>query len=451
MHDLRRQALESGKTVSRKARSRVASGASSKANSARNSPAQSRANSRGPAARHSSDDEEYLSDGTAWSHNSIDDLLNGEDVDLPADAWKSELHTRIEQIVDRKRSCTDGRADSLAAFAHILMARFAKDIIEGQMDELLPSMVRSIKAETSERETVMALKALTVTIVTMDSDDIYDSVADVLKRSIADSESNQVKISGIHALGMAAFLGGASEEEQEDIMTFFLEIVESDGLSVNAHDEGSVVTAALEEWGLLATDFEDLEEATETAIEAFVEQLESADAGVQVAAGENIALLFEKSYTPLEEDEEASGDEDGSDDSDEGSSGHKMVKRYSVYRRQDQLIHTLDELANVSTRSISKKDRKTLHSSFADIRNSVEKPTRGPKYSTALDQDTGRAYGGGRMKVKINRSVEVRIDKWWKLHRLSALRRALQSGFIHQYDENEAVSRCIPFSVAAKR
>ena len=285
--------------------------------------------------------------------------------------------------------------------------------------------------------------------MTLDSDDIYDDVADQLKRTISSSESIQVKIGAIHALGTAAFFGGASEEEEEDIMTYLLEIIESDGLSVEAHDEGLVVVAALEEWGLLATEIEDMEEATEAAIEAFVDQLESADAGVQIAAGENIALLYEKSYTPLEEDEELSEDADSEDD--EPTTGEKMVKRYTVWRRQDQLMHTLDELANISTRKISKKDRKTLHSSFADIRNSVEKPTRGPKYSTALDEETGRAYGGGRMKVRINRNVEVRIDKWWKLQRLNALRRVLQGGFTHQYDENEAVSRNLPFSVAGKR
>ncbi|KAF2654432.1 hypothetical protein K491DRAFT_600862 [Lophiostoma macrostomum CBS 122681] len=448
MHDLRRQALESGKTVSRKARSRVASGASSKANSTLNSPAQSRANSRAPS-RQGSDDEEYLSDGTAWSTNSIDDILNGDDVDLPPDAWKNELNTRIEQIVDRKRSSTDGRADSLHGYAHILMARYAKDEIEGHLRELLPSMLRSIRAETSERETIMALKALAVTIVTIDSDDIYDDAADQLKRTISSSESMQVKVGAIHALGTAAFFGGASEDEQEDIMTYLLEVVESDGLSVEAHDEGSVVIAALEEWGLLATEIEDLEATTEAAIETFVDQLESADSGVQIAAGENIALLYEKSYTPLEEDENLSEEVDSEDD--EPTTGDKMVKRYTVWRRQDQLLHTLDELANISTRKVSKRDRKTLHSSFADIRNSVEKPTRGPKYSTALDQETGRTYGGGRLKVRINRTVEVRIDKWWKLQRLNALRRLLQGGFTHQYDENEAVSRTLPFSVTSKR
>jgi hypothetical protein len=258
----------------------------------------------------------------------------------------------------------------------------------------------------------------------------------------------QVKASAIHTLGIAAFLGGASEDEMQDIMAFFLEIIESDGATVDAPDEGTVVIAALENWGLLATEMDDLEEDTEAAAEAFVEQLESSDAGVQIAAGENIALLYEKSHTPLEEDEELSDD---ADDSDGPRVDNKVVKRYNVYRRQDQLLHTLDELASISTRKISKKDRKNLHSSFADIRNTVEKPARGPKYSTAIDQETGRAYGGGRMKVRINRSVEVRIDKWWKLQILNALRRVLQGGFTHHYDENEAVSRCLPFSVAPKR
>lgn len=290
--------------------------------------------------------------------------------------------------------------------------------------------------------------ALAVTILTIDSDDIYDSVADQLKRTITNSESLQTKIGAVHALGTAAFFGGTSEDELDDVMAFFLEIVESDGLSVDAHDEGSIVIAALEEWGLLATGVDDLEEATEAAVEAFVEQLDSADAGVQIAAGEDIALLYEKSYTPREDDEEFS-DDDSDDEERPTNHGEKMIKRYNVYRRQDQLLHTLDELANISSRRVSKKDRKTLHSNFADIRNSVEKPTRGPKYSTALDQETGRTYGGGRMKVKINRSVEVRIDKWWKLQRLNALRRVLQAGFTHHFDENEAVSRCLPFSMAS--
>ncbi len=291
--------------------------------------------------------------------------------------------------------------------------------------------------------------ALAVTIVSLHSESIYDDVADQLKRSIQSSAHAEVKAEAIHTLGIAAFFGGAGDDEILEIMELFLEIIESDGASIDAQDEGNVVTAALEEWGLLATEIEDLEDQTETAADAFVEQLESANAGVQVAAGENIALLYEKSFTAQEEDEDVS-DEDHADDPEYQKNGEKLVKRYQVYRRQDQLLHTLEQLANVSTRRISKKDRKTLHSSFADIRNSVEKPTRGPNYSTAIDRETGKAYGA-RMKIGIMHNLEIRIDKWWKLHRLNALRRTLQGGFKHHYDQNELVSTTLPFSMARGR
>jgi hypothetical protein len=96
---------------------------------------------------------------------SIDDVLNGEDVNIPEDAWKAELNTRIEQITNLKRSSTDGRTESLNAYAHILMARYAKDEIEGHLSDLVSSMVKSIKQETTEAEAVKALKGMVHTQV----------------------------------------------------------------------------------------------------------------------------------------------------------------------------------------------------------------------------------------------------------------------------------------------
>jgi hypothetical protein len=93
-----------------------------------------------------------------YSTNSIDGILNGEDVEITEEAWKAELHTRVEQISNLKRSSTEGRAESLTAYAHILMARFARDQIENHLDDLLPSILKSIRQEATEREVVAALK-----------------------------------------------------------------------------------------------------------------------------------------------------------------------------------------------------------------------------------------------------------------------------------------------------
>jgi len=109
------------------------------------------------AYTHEFDRTSALTDRSS-STNSIDDILNSDDADVPADAWKTELNNRVEQIVDRKRSSTEGRAETFNAYTHILMARYAKDDIEPRMGELLPAILRSIKSQTTERETVIALK-----------------------------------------------------------------------------------------------------------------------------------------------------------------------------------------------------------------------------------------------------------------------------------------------------
>ena len=290
----------------------------------------------------------------------------------------------------------------------------------------------------------IAPAALGLTLVTDPSETIYDLVYQSLRRTIADSESAAVKSSAVRALSTAVFFGGASTDETQDIMDFFLEIIESDGLSVDAPDAANVVTAALEEWGFLATQIEDLEDASNTAMEAFVDQLDSSDATVQIAAGENIALVFEKSYTEREDDEEldSSGEEDELEQ-DAPSDGPKMIKRYDPYRRVDQLKHQLSSLASVSSRRLSKKDKKSLHANFADILNSVENPTRGPRYQNALNQETGRRYGS-RMTVRIHRTGVMKIDRWWKLHRLQALRRILGGGFVIHYERNEVIFDSLP-------
>jgi hypothetical protein len=269
---------------------------------------------------------------------------------------------------------------------------------------------------------------------------VYDAIFRALKYAYTNSEHPSVKAAAIHALGTAAIYGGASDLEIEEVMDSFLEIIESDGESVGAGDSAEVVAAACEEWGFLATSLDDIEDKNEIAMDAFVEQLESSDTSVQVAAGENIALLYEKSYTEREaEDGPASDEED-----EEGYAlDSSRVKRYEVYRQKHQLEHTLSQLANESSKRIAKKDRKALHVNFADILNTVEHPQRGPRYQKAIDQETGRRYGS-RLTIRIHKTGSMKIDKWWKLHRLQALRRVLGGGFVVHYENNEVVFDSLP-------
>lgn len=225
-------------------------------------------------------------------------------------------------------------------------------------------------------------------------------------------------------------------------MDFFLEIISTDGHFVDAPDDAEIVTAAIEEWGFLATQVEEMEDASEEATEAFVEQLESTDVNVQVAAGENIALLYEKSWSELEDDEEPEKRSDDSDDERDPTTIN-MVKRYTVYRQEHQLIQLLERLSKISSKRMSKKDRKSLHTNFADILNSVEHPTHGPRYSNSINDATNTVYGS-RMKVSLGGKQNATIDKWWKLIRLKALKRVLQGGYLIHYEANEVVFDTLP-------
>ena len=286
-----------------------------------------------------------------------------------------------------------------------------------------------------------------MTVVTSPSDLIYEAVCGPLKRVISDSMSVPTKVAAVHCLGTCTFFGGASDDEILDNMAYLLEIVASDGSFIDAQDEADPVVAALEEWGSLSTLIDDLADESEDAAEYFVDQLSSSDPGVQIAAGENIALLYEKSYRPLTDDD--SGTEFGGGDiiadPDDVPGVPKLVKNYDVYRRTDVLKDTLSDLASLNTRRLSKKEQKAIRTNFADILDSVEYPTHGPRYQNAISQDTGKRYGS-RMTVRIHKEGVMKIDKWWKLHRLQALRRVLESGFVKHYEANPIVFESLPYN-----
>ncbi|KAJ5219830.1 hypothetical protein N7468_009034 [Penicillium chermesinum] len=437
MPDLRRQVLESGKTVSRKAASREGTRPTSRASS-KTSARSSRNASRQPS---DDDDASYMSDDTAMSIGSLDDdNPEAENAD-----WPTELAERVQELLDRKRSSVQGREEALAAFCRLTKYHYAEEEIRTSVDDLLVAFVKSIRTDSSTRETTLALRAIELLAITSSDDKIYENTEPLLTRTIRDSESNAVKAAAIQCLGATTMFGGAGEDGILDQMTFLLDIVASDGQSIGAADDPKSVTAALQVWGFLLTEIDDFEGESEESIQILMDQLDSSDSGVQIAAGENIALLYEKSYTPQEDDDDEASEEEESDEHENDlSSGPKLVKRYNAYHNTPELERQLESLASIHTKRISKRDKKSLHSSFASILTTVENPRRGPRYNTAIDQDTNRHYGS-TLTVKIGRHGIMSIDRWWKWARLAGLRRILQGGFAeHYYQGNRSVLDNLP-------
>lgn len=464
MHeDLRRRALESGKTTSNKAKSKPSSRTSSRPNSASNSRVASRVQSR-----EASDDEDLdkgnLSDdttqrsashhralcgrlltGACHSINSIDALLESDDINEQAtDALRQELSDAIADLLERKGSSTKSREDSLSTYVKCLTSHYLAEVLYGRIPDLLNAFARSVKAETSDKETTLALRAMALTALTFEDSRLYEMVSSLLKRTIADSQSLPVKAAAIYAIGICISFGGAGDEEIYDVLTFLQEIASSDGAFVGADDDAEVVAAALNTYGFLATQLDNLEDDSEDAVAVFLDQLDAGDVRVQVAAGENIALLYEKSYTPREEDEPLTS---SSDENEEGSSDElgeqrpqsDVIKRYNAYHNATEVLDKVSALASLSTKQMNRRDKKVLHQSFATIASTVQNPKLGLQANNA-----------SKMVVRIHREGEMRVDKWWKLMRLNAIRRLLGGGFVNHYFEgNKQVLEALPMIMRA--
>lgn len=169
------------------------------------------------------------------------------------------------------------------------------------------------------------------------------------------------------------------------------------------------------------------------SMDALVDQLDSSEVSVQVAAGENIALLYEKSFTEAEEDELDHPEQT------------KMVQRYRPYARVDDLIHTLESLSAGSKKYLNKRNKKTQKSAFSDILRTVEEPQKGPGYRESLDKHG--AIRGSKLTVRVHKSGVLRVDKWWKLLRLQHLRRILAAGFLTHWTENPVIFESLEYDL----
>lgn len=250
---------------------------------------------------------------------------------------RQDLTDTIADLLDRKGSSKKSRTESLQRYDYCLAHHYMAESLYGRVPELISTLTRSVKEEKTETETTLALHAIALTCVTFEDDSIYESVSSLLRRTITDSTSPHVKAVAIDSFAICLTFGGAGPEEILESLTFLLEIITSDGGFVDAPDNAEVVTSALQNWGFLATQVPDMESESEDAVAAFLDQLESDEVKVQIAAGENIALLYEKSY--VHKDDLDSDDEDlvaaaedsakshHDTDSEEEDTGY--IKRYS--------------------------------------------------------------------------------------------------------------------------
>jgi hypothetical protein len=343
--------------------------------------------------------------------------------------WAERLQDRVTELQDRKRSSVQGREATLGGYNHLLKHHVAQRQLERSAADVMSILLKDIKNGSSEEERLRAIKAFTLTVLTCPSDTIFAQALPVLKSACHDSEADEeaIKVETIRALSVSVTYGGGSSHAAEEVLDFLLEIVESDGHSVDAADSGPVVTAALQAWAFVASHMEDLTVQFEAAIEAFVEQLDSSDPEVQTSAGVNIALLFESARDCEEE------------------TGESFDLQYNQHR----IITRMSEIVRDTSKTVSKKERRNLRFNFSSIVTSLERG-KGPGYSTAgrsgpnphtgvSNSDWGefREFGY-REKIRVYNQFLL-IDTWSLHARVEVLKSLLGGGFGVHYLENPVV------------
>lgn len=436
MHDLRKKVLlESGKTLSRKARSRPDSKTATPTTSPGHSPHGSRAGSRYASENENSSDSEFEDTMTMSTASGSDH--NGEEDN--ARPWTDRLQMRVTELVaggrsgERKKMSNQEREDMLKSYLHIVRHYYVQAEIRSSMNDILLGLVRSARAGVSANERTLALRALAVTILTNPTDSVLDQHATTLKTIAEGDEAEEVKVAAIYTLAVAAMYGDGSTEAAEDMLQYMIDIIESDGHIVDAPDSADVVVAALKSWGFIAAHLEDLSDQSEQAMEAFVEQLASSDAHVQTSAGDNIALLFE---TAREMEEE---------------SGEKMNFRYDPKR----LAQQMREISRGS-KSMSKRDRRHLKGDFTSIATGLERG-KGPGYSTAGFPMSNPNKGGSAVNSAHGEDInefgyrqtifvgkeKMTIDSWALSAKTEFLRIVLAGGFPTHLAQNETVQEML--------
>lgn len=150
------------------------------------------------------------------------------------------------------------------------------------------------------------------------------------------------------------------------------------------------------------------------------------------AAGRTIAVIYEKYDYSLEEDEE-----------DGGAQFDEDYNVNSPYYEQEQLFAILERLLNLSSKKVSKKDKKEVNSVFRNISNTVrtyvdpskrELVYKGTPEGLQLQSSTIDSSS-----IKLSKYKTLRINTWYSYIRLKHLRWCFSFGLHSQLLVNESI------------
>ncbi|CAH0004915.1 unnamed protein product [Clonostachys byssicola] len=347
-------------------------------------------------------------------------LLALEELDLtPFDPKKL-----VSELQDRKNNQTDTRELLLHHYVKTLRNQYSAefDNFDGQVDELFGVFLRGANRGATPKERSLSLQSYFLTATIADVDRV-DSTRNILKQILSDDDDEECQIHALYALCLTVVFYAASKDEVFDFLDFLVEIVQSNGDSINALDKDGVMVATFECWAFAATHV-DIWQHADYAMDTFVEKLDSTDVETQTIASECIAFIFEASRAHEQEE------------------GEPFQLPYDPQR----IAGRINGLTKVSVKSRSRKDRRDLRESLRSVGTSLDRGV-GPYYSTATNAEDGKELGY-RFKLRkrdaIGHQYHAPVESWHFYHRIHFLRNVFKGGLErHMENDNPIVIDCL--------
>ncbi|KAI7905358.1 interferon-related developmental regulator-domain-containing protein [Cokeromyces recurvatus] len=366
---------------------------------------------------------------------------------------EEELRLCVDDLGEKRASLREAALSRLVKLLSHYYCGFFFDSYSNTREALLQLLLRSIRKSANINEALLALKAIELTMINEgtaegEQEDLYGLVSSHLKQIIQDKTSSiELKCQSIETLAMITFTS-ASITSAKGGLDYFYKILISNGSittvvatpeddasfenmseepqqEFSSHDIDMLLVHSLNAYGLLYASIygqnrglkDEAWDEWQSAMPAHLDLLESASKDVRVAAGKNVALMYECSHTfkktdLLIEDDDNKQQKMGLVVDDEND--------LSEYEELDELIDTLQRLSTESSRRVNKQDRKEQKSAFRDILHSIqlgEKP---------------------KEKLKLGRQRLI-FRGWAPIIELHAFRTILGAGLANHFESNELV------------
>ncbi|KAG5982773.1 hypothetical protein E4U55_001379 [Claviceps digitariae] len=439
MNHARVKALKgNGKTTSKKA---IKSGRASGAATPGSSPLPSLLASPTHSAVHSRGNSDVSGESDDDNEFEFDDMMSSVHSEASGaatpDEGAKEFNTQalIDNLQDKKHNNSDVREQYLALYIRVLRTKYNAEThywLDPAAAALAEMFLREADRGATARERLLSLQAYCLTIGTTEELETFESSEKALKQILVDDDDDECKVYAIYALCMTVLYAGGLEEAALEVMQYLVDIVQSDGESVDSHDNAPVVSAAIVGWSFIASHVDDFSDFADTAMDAFVDQLDSSDSEIQCNAGQAIALIFESSRNHEQE------------------TGEPFQLPYDPQR----LIGRINELAKLSSKSVARKQRRDVRESLISVVTSLERGV-GPYYSTARylpEKDSyvppsqrtedGQAEYGYRCRLRLG-NHSSRIDTWSLFSRVNMMKMIFRGGLQHHIFVNPVVTECL--------